>query len=623
MKKKTFTLGLLIISLKLYGLQITEILINYPYESNYCQYIEIFNNSPNPIDLRDFKLSVQGYEIKITNLYLSDFETEGITNSFILNSSNIAVILPYSYSYSSKPFYFPSNTLILTTSTKYLAKEIPLNYNIVSTVKLISNTTTIDQVNTGSLTLNSISLERNGTLFYSTGNPSPGYIDKDKRIWFSKYLYNPNEIVEVFLNFQTNSDRLNVKLIGKGDIVVSKIGQNLYKGYITGFNNGERIVAKYDNLNSTSKILNLFDTNSSIYEKLLVNEVCFAPSKTWYSILQGDTPQEIGREIDKYFEIVNLHSNIIYITNLYIHCISRDMEVYYNLAERAYFSSKRGFLTNPVYIEPYEYLISSTPKITSNMVFTIKDNHPYKGGKIISFIEEKNLKLIPYSHSNEYMYLGYRTASLLPNALSIELGGKYRSWSETIARYNGYQEPSIFVDSKYKKIGTTVRIIIVDEVWNNYLTLKLISRNFGTTRILNITNQGLYYLGEYKISKEPFDGIYATEEDEIIIEYHKDGITYRENFLAIPQNVKDIIPKETPFLEKTILKYGDKIRVLNSSRGDKITLYDKSGNFILSLNIDRNNSFEISSTFMSKNNLYIVLIERDNKKYIHKLFILE
>ncbi|MCX8095985.1 MAG: hypothetical protein N3D81_00620 [Spirochaetes bacterium] len=598
-------------------------LFNFPYEKNYCQYLELFNDTSNSVDLRNFKIFVQGYEIRITNLHTSEFETHGITNSFILQPQQVAVILPNSYSLSSKPFFFTTNTLILSSSTKYLGGNIPLNKDIVSSIKLLSNNVVVDQVNSTTQYDNAISFERVENNFIPTQTPSFGFVRNQKHIWFSKYLYSPNEYIEVFLRLNTNSSSVQVELIDNQNLQLTKVQDDVFRGLITPKTNSSKVIVRFEDIVSSVRVIDLFDTNSIFFENLLINEVCFLPMKRWLDHLLGYEASGKGREIDKYFEILNTTSETIQITSMYIHCLSRENEIYTPLGREVYYSSKRGIVSNITYILPYEYLIATTPNITSNMLFTLKDGHPYKGGRIIHFIEDRSLKLVPFVHSNYYIFQGKPTASVLPNGLKSSIGGRVLNWSETPGRYNGFRTPTIILDGKYKVVGSKLKIIIVDETLDTTTPIRIITRNSRITRSIVLTNTGLYYYGELTISTNHFDSIYVSESDEVMIEYSKSGEIFSETFFVIPHNSKEISTRDEVIIEKSILKYGDKIRFINVRRTDTITFFDRNGNFIRLLKPESEGVYEISSTSLVKNNLYFIVVERGNKKQFYKLVLLD
>lgn len=603
-----------------YSQIITEILINYPYEKEVCQYIEIFNNTQTPINLRDFSLLVQGYEIKITNIFLSDFETEGITNSFILEPNQFAIVLPYSYAYSSKPFYFPSNTLILTTSTKYLGKTTPLNLDIIQTIKLLSNKVVVDSVSLIFPSTTFISFERYGNNFLPSQIPSFGFTNNPFKIYFSKPLCKPNEKITIFLEVHTNTSSIEIELVGKGTLTLTRTTSNTFESSFQISKNGERIIARFNNLPATTRALDLFQLSES-YNTLLLNEINFLPTKSWLNYFFGGSQDEKIIETDKYVEIVNLSKNVIPTTNLYLHCISKQRELMFNLKELIAFSSRRGLIENPLEILPEEYLIIFTPNITSNMAFILRDNHPYKGGQILHFVEETTLGIIPFNHSNKFVFKGYPTVSLLPNAFPSKLGGKFLNWIETPARYNGFRDPSIVVDSKYKRINSDLEIYVIDEILEPTKTIRVFSKESKIVRTLEITNQGFWYYGKYKISTNPLDKIYAKELDEITIEYSRDFQNFSETVFVLPQNLVEIPPTQPPFLEKSIIKPKETIKIINVKKGDNITFFTKEGNYIKTFKADKNDKYEIDSSFLGKKGIFIIQLTRGDHNYLLKIVL--
>lgn len=600
---------------------ISEVLFNYPYESEYCQYIEIFNNTSSTIDLRYFSFLVQGYEIKITNLFLSDFETEGITNSSILQPNQFAVILPYSYYLTSKPFYFPSNTIILTTPTKYLGKTTHITKDMLSTIKLISNNNVLDSVNMNITSGEGVCIERIGSEFRFSQTPSYGFIPNDSNIWFPKQVYSMNEGVEVFLKFQTNIDTINIELVGKGNLTLNRVSENIFRGILQPTYNGDRIVAKFGNITATTRTLNLFEL-SPLKNTLLINEICFLPSRRWLDYFQGGSGIGTPREIDKYFEIINVSSNRIYLTNTYLHCLNNQKEIILGIKENIFYSSQRGFSTNLLYIEPYEYILVSSPNISGDMIFLLKDNHPYRGGKIIHFCEPKDVKIIPFSHSNTFSVSNKPTISLLPNGFPTEFGGRFLNWSETPSRYNGFSSPSIVFDSKFKKIEEKINIYLVDEIFDDVIFTRIHTKNTKISRSLVLTNMGFWYYGEFTISTNPLDPVYVSEEDEVVVEYNKSGFVFYDTFFVIPQDSIQISKDNTPILEKGILKLGENIRFINVMKGDIIRFFTTDGFFIKEFVVNESEVFEISSLFLSRRGIYIIEVDRKGIKNIYKVVIL-
>ena len=602
---------------------ISEVLFNYPHERENCQYIEIYNNLNQTIDLRNFKFTVQGYEIKITNIFLGDFETEGITNSFLLNPGQTAVILPYFYVQSSKPFYFPSNTLILTTSTKYLANTTPLNYDILTSIKLISNDQVIDYISSVQHQNQGISLVRYNNNFFLTDKPSFGFIEADKHLWLSKYVYHPKDAVEIFLRIETNVNTVQLELLGKGYITLSKVSENLFKGTVTFYQNGEKIVAKFHDIVTSARCIDLFEISREMSEKMLLNEICFSPTKRWFDFFLGNPLVGPTTEKDKYIEIVNLHSQDLPITNVYIHAMNESKEIMINLKENVFYSSLRGIVSNIDSIKPYEYLLISSPGITSNMCFTLKDNHPYKGGKIVHLAEEKNLKIIPFTHSNSFTLYNKPTVSVLPNAFPNRLGGKFLNWRETPARYNGFQEPTIILDSKFKKINSKISIYLISEILENtVIPLKVTTKNSRISRNINLTNLGLWYFGEFEISNSPNAVIYVEANDEVTIEYNYGTQRFLETFFVIPENALQISKDGEVVMEKSVIKRRETIRFINTKKGDRIKFFSKDGNFIRELTVENEKVQEVDSSFLTKG-IYIIQYQKGKTTSILKLVILE
>lgn len=601
---------------------ISEVLFSFPYESDFCQYIEIYNNSDQTIDLRYFKLLVQGYEIGITNIFLADFETEGITNSFLLAPHHVAVVLPYSYAYSSKPFYFPSNTLILTASTKYLAKTTPLRYDILSTIKLVSNNEIVDYVSSGQFQNQGISLSRYNNNFVITDKPSFGFVESSGHIWFSKYIYSPKDVIEIFLRLETNANNMQLELVGRGSINLSKVSENLFKGSISFQTNGERIISKFLNMTTSVRVVDLFELSKNLNEKVLLNEICFSPTKKWYNFFLNNSIIGSPSEGDKYIEIVNLNSQEVPVTNMYIHAISSGGEIIINVKENVFYSSLRGVVSNIDYVKPYEYLLVSAPGITSNMCLILKDNHPYKGGRIVHFAEEKNLKIIPFYHTNTFISYGKPTVSILPNALPNSLGGKFLSWYETPSRYNGFQKPTILIDGKFKIIGSKISIYLVSESYEDIVMVRVITKNSRIVRNIYLTNMGLWYFGEFILSNDPYSTIYVEPNDEVTIEYNLGNQRFSETFFVVPQGSMQISKNNEVVIEKSLLKSGEAIRFINTRKGDIIRFFTKDGNFLKEMEVDKDDIYEVNSLFLPRG-VYVLVYQRDSIKSIFKVVILD
>ncbi|MEN2998445.1 MAG: hypothetical protein ABDH28_05365 [Brevinematia bacterium] len=602
---------------------ITEVLFNYPYEKEICQYIEIFNSSTNSVDLREFSILVQGYEVKITNIFLSELETEGITNSFLLKPGQFAVILPYSYSLSSKPFFFPTNAVILTTSTKYLARATPLNEEILSTIKLLSNGTVIDSVVYSSTSGKGITIERNGDRFVLSEKPSFGFWGKNKSMWFSKPLYEIYDSIELFLSIDTNTDSVDVEVLGRATITLTRVSGNTFKASLTPGHNGERIVARFGEMVSTARVLNLFETSTNLGKKLLLNEVCFSPTKRWVEYFQGGSGVGPAREGDKYVEIVNISSEEIPITNLYLHGISTNTEIILNLSTSVFYSSKRGFSTILGYAEPYEYLLISAPGISSNMTYMLKDGHPYKGGKILHFLENKTLRMIPFSHSNIFIFSGNPTVSLLPNAFSTEFGGRFLNWQETPARYNGFANPSIIVDSKYKTVGTKVKIFVVEDPLENVALVRVYTKSTKISRVITLTNFGFWYYGEFLISTNQSDVLFVGENDEVTLEYYKTGKRFYETFFVIPSNAISVSIEGSPIVERSVVKVGEPVRLINVDVGDRVKFFTRDGYFVKEFEIQKAGIYELDSSLFIRRGIYFIEHTRGKVKSFFKILILD
>lgn len=598
---------------------ITEVLFNYPYEKSICQYVEIFNNLSQPLDMRHFCLLVQGYEIRITNIFLSDFETEGVTNSFLLNPGQFAVVLPYSYSYSSKPFYFPSNTLILTSSTKYLGGATPLSEDILSTIRLVSNNVVVDYVSYIPRGSEGVSVERGGSGFVLTGKPSFGSLGNVRSIWFSKYLYTTSESIEVFVRLSTNVYYLSAEVLTRGYVTLNKVSEDTFKGIITPLYNGERVVVRFEGMVSATRSLNLFEVSAE--RKLVLNEVCFLPTKQWFDYFQGGSGVGRPREVDKYLEIVNLSCDDIPVSNLYIHYVSPNKELIFRVRDNAYYSSRRGAITGLDCIRQGEYILVSVPEVSSNGAYLLRDGYPYKGGKLIHFVESEGVGIIPFAHSNTFRFSGKPTVSLLPNALPAELGGRFLNWGETPARYNGFREPSIIVDSRYKKVGTVVSIYLVDEVVESMVLVRVYTRNTRVTRSIALTNAGLWFYGEFLVSTDPSATIFVMENDEVTLEYRRGDEVFFESFFVIPEGAKEIAGSGFVLIEKGVIKLGEPIKFVGVRKGDRVKIFTKEGDFVKEATIESYGIYEVNSSFLVKRGVFFVEYDREGTKAFFKLIV--
>ncbi|MGC8766642.1 MAG: hypothetical protein ACP5QP_02980 [Brevinematia bacterium] len=595
-----------------YSLTITEVLYDFPYEASYCQYIELFNDTTNVVDLRTFKLSVSGYIVSITNIFLNDFECGGITNSFLLYPNQFAIVLPYSYAYSSKPFYFPTNVLVLTTSTKYLASFLPLKKEFLSYIKLISNDVVIDYVNEGNYS--GMSIERTDNGFVSKYYPTLGYCGSTN-LFFSKQIYQLNEEAEINMVITTNVNSLQVEVVGRGVITLNKFSDNIFRGRIGFSYNGERIIVKFGDIVATSRGVDLFEF-SPLKGKVIINEICFNPTKRWFDYFNYGYSSGSPGEVDKYFEIISFSNDTLSLSNLFLHCVG-DTEVIINVSDNAFYSSMRGILGDKI-INVGEYILVSSPGISSNMAFMLRDGHPYKGGRLIDFVEEKRIFYIPFSHSNKFSYIGRSTVSLLPNALITDFGGKFLNWYESPSRYNGFSEPSLILDSKYKKVGEKIKIILVDEVGGEIIPIKFYSD--GISRSLTLTNLGFYYYGEFVISTNYLDPFYVKENEQVVLEYYKNGDFFTNNFFVISEGAYSLNEFSKPILEKSILRLGEKIKFLNVHPGDSIILFDSNGVMVKEFKVLDNN-FEIDSGFIVRRGVYFIKVNSGKDSIILKLFV--
>jgi hypothetical protein len=601
-----------------YSIMISEVVFNYPYEKEKNQYIEIINDSPYTIDLRNYDIYLQGYKINLTILS-NDIESDDIKYTYYLNPGDVAVILPYDYLTSSIPFYF-SNTIIFFSSTKYLGKNGPIKKEDISTIKIVSNGVVIDSL--PSINNNSVNIERifhgSETNTLQTDIISPGYIrNENLYIHFGKLLYNFPDTIEIFLNIQTNVNQISLTILGRGEILLSRESGNLFRGTVVPRYNGEKIIAKFQNIYSSTRALDIFNIGN-LEESLAINEVCFYPSKSWFSYFSSGTLLNSTNTLDKYIEIVNFSKSNISITNSYIHVMSPLTNYYIRLLENAYYSSIYGYSTNLLQISPGEYLIAKVGDVKHDSLVMLKDNHPYRGGKILSLVEMKGLNIFPLAHSNYYIYESNRTVSLLPDGLPTKLGGKYRNYYETPAKYNGFSTPSIIVDNEYKKVGEILKLLIITKEKEPFTEVVFRTKNSRILRTFLITNQGFWYYGEFTINK--LGEIPTEEDDEINIEFTYNGQKYERKVFVIPQSSYPIGIQDNPFLEKEILNKGEKIRIFNISKGDEITIFTFDYYPVLKVVSDKKGIFEVSTSNLVRG-IYIVMIKSKKGNYVTKILL--
>ncbi len=599
-------------------IMISEVVFNYPYEKEKNQYIEIINNSPYTIDLRAYDIYIQGYKINPT-LISNDIESTNINYTYYLNPGDVAVILPYDYLTSSMPFYF-SNTIILFSSTKYLGKNGPIKKEDISTIKIVSNDIVIDSL--PSINDDSVGVERtfreNETNTASTSIISPGYIrDENLYIHFSKLLYKFPETIEILLNIQTNVNQIPITILGKGEILLFRESGSLFRGTIVPSYNGEKIIAKFQNIHSSTRTLDIFSI-SNLEEHLMINEICFYPSKSWFSYFSSGTLSNSTNISDKYIEIINISKSNVPITNTYLHIMNLSTNYYIKLSENVYYSSTYGYSTNLSELSPGEYLIAKTGDIKHDHLFMLKNNHPYRGGKILSLVEMKGLNIFPSAHSNYYNYESNGTISLLPDGLPTKLGGKYRNYYETPGKYNGFSTPSIIVDNEYKKVGEVLKLWIITKEKVPFTEMTLRTKNSEIFRSFLITNQGFWYYREFNLNKS---GDIPTEEnDEITIEFNYQGQKYEKKVFVIPQEAKQIFNNPTPFLERMIIRRGENIRILNISKGDEITILTSNYHPTLKIVSDKTGIFEVSTHNLVRG-IYLVLIKSKKGNLITKVLV--
>lgn len=613
-----FVLIFFLIPIYCYPMMISEVVFNFPYEKEKNQYIEIVNLLPFTVDLRNYEIYLQGYKINLTT-YTNSIESPVTQDSFYLEPGRVAIILPYEYLTSSMPFYF-SNVTVLFSTTKYLGKNGPIKREDIGTIKIVSNNVVIDSL--PSIQEDSIGIERtlttDGTNTTSTEIISPGYVRTDEYIYFGKLLYDFPSTGEIFLHSQTNANQVNLEILGRGEVTLTKVSENTFKGTIIPIYNGEKVIAKSGNLYTSTRFLNLFEIGG-LDENLVINEVCLTPSKSWFSYFSSGLFSDSVNTSDKYIEIINISQSPVPITNMYIQVMG---STNYNIkiSDEIYYSSKFGYSTEMVQISPGEYVVAKAGDIKAESLIMLKDNHPYRGGKVLSFVEMKGMNIFPLEHSNYYTYESNRTISLLPDGLPTRLGGKYRNYYETPSAYNGFSSPTIIVDNEYKKVGESVRVWIVTKEKEPYTEITLKTKNSGMFRTFLITNQGFWYYREFKISDNGSEDIVVNESDEIELEFNYNGQKYTKSVFLIPGNSYLVNETNNILLKKGIVKRGDSIVVMNVSTGDEIIVLTSNYYPVMKMVSDRNGIFEFSTSNLVRG-LYILVVRGKKGNFVNKFFV--
>ncbi len=612
---------LLLITYQSFSLKITEITFNLPLDTQRCQYIEVYNELPVAIDLSNLKVSIEG---QIYSLELIDFdlESKGITNSFILEPNSYAIILPEGYKDSSKVFYFPSNALVLKVESYLFTQNKGIDYQNLFSVKLISNSILIDEIRNIILSNHSIvSIFRvNENDFITSETFTPGYDNKDLEFYISPTFHDGKTPITLTLKMNTNASVLPVEILEYHTVYLTKNSSGFYSITINvPFSNGKKIVANFEGKYFATSIINNLFLLSQIYQKIQINEVCFRPSKSWYSYFREGlliTPSPR----DKYVEILNISTDIIPLTNFYICYFSNRKTNYFSVTAKSYFSSKLGPVSNRTEILPDEYILMETEDIDEDSLIFLSDDHPFRDGKIISFLESKGVSVLPFSHSNKFNFSASRnTVSLLPNGFYTHFGGKYLSWYETPARYNGFAHPVIYTSSKYLSKDSKFDIFLIQELNQDFVNVSLISEDF--IRLKKLNKIGSFFTGTVNLQNENlnikfspykitilYNAFYTNISTEVFITEEKIMEIAGENILLLPT----LVTKNTEVIKIHNIPVGSEVKVFNPKH---ILVYKTITNSRL-IEINTKN-------IISRRGIYRVVIITPRKEIIHKTFAYE
>ncbi len=576
--KKIISILSLITTTNLSALKITEV---FPGGVNFFdseeKYIEIHNSLNESFNIKGIKIHIytntsEYIEIGLQNGLLITKEFKFIQNkketispldTIILlsarftNHIGLLPILP------DTSIFFPDNETIWNTGWENRLEKIEILYNGTE----IFDTGKIDLKKKENL---SHSL-KNFTYIYtglSPGNPEPEFLSS------SNLIVKSGEEVIIYSSSYLNG-QINISTSQscyRDSINIFKEDNTIYARWTVpfGLKNGENIFFDFNNRRLLIRYID-WNSSSKYYERIFINEVVADP-KVDYS--GGNwTGKDGGGTInstDDWIEILNISTNKVDLNSLFV----LEKTNVKKLKIRTNTSSSNSMLSEGIAI------VSPEDGLSEKANLYLFENHPYKGGQIIDYIEYgkdfdgDGICLPPLSSTSAEEE---SLSRIIQGTQKLPYVQTFKKTKASFAKINSFDRPYLFLLST-----NNILTIFLYENSENISVVKL--KNELDEEDIKLEKNEFYFYKEIKFTEkqtEHFDGTLSTGKGTITKIIYKSQET---NWQYVSEGWK--MPEDNTELENIVIYPNPleiskkKLKFSNLPKGVEIFCLDNKGNIL-------------------------------------------
>ncbi len=574
------------------------------------KYIEIYNNGSESIPISAIELRIYtnentyiklGVKASSINIELPDV----LRNVSELKPQDVAIIISTRYTNHLELLPFASNCIILSPSSETLWNSSW--HSRISNIELWING--VKYFETGQINLK----EEEGKSFQFDGKKfiseflSCG-VEKLEYISTSNLIVTEGDIIEIYGKNSVNKLRIySTKTFYNEEREISSYFNLRLK--IPKLRNGENLILE---AGKTRLVLRYVDFNelSDYYGKVFINELVGDPKKDYSG---GNWTGEDGRgtinSTDDWIELVNFSFESLNIKELFF--LEKGINLKKLIPRNNPTSADKNILENGFVI------VTPEGGLSQNSDLYLFIGNPFKGGKIIDYIDYKEISLKANSLEDEAL------SCMIQGEAGLDKKKSYKKTKVTFLKENSPPEGFLTFFLKEDKI---LLYVSDNSIEKEYINVKL--KNYFDEEEILLKKTNFYFKGEIKIveNSKNFDGLLTTgkgckteisyinpftgREVKDVFSFVKDGWNLPEN----TDELTDFIIYPNPF----VLGRDKKLKITKFPVDSEIFLLDDSGNIIKN---EKLNGSLIEWEENLKRGFYLVVIHHKGKRVIKKLFV--
>ncbi|MCX7821553.1 MAG: T9SS type A sorting domain-containing protein [Brevinematales bacterium] len=593
-----------------YSLRITEIFTgNGDFFDREEKYIEIFNDGEEIIQIQNLEVRIYtnqnsyvkvGLKTTIFSLDLPDVLSKNEIKPF-----ETAVLISSKFTNHFGLLPFSSNCIVLhpSSETAWMSSW----HSKISNVQIYLNGAKVFE--TGPLILkeeNFKSFSFDGEKFIKSGL-SPGFPFVEY-ISSSNLIVKPLELIQIF-GVANGKEKLVIKTTKSFYSEERDVEEGFsFFWRVPLLKNGENIIFEAKGKRLVLRFVDL-TVRSDFYGKIFLNELVGDPKKDYSG--GGWTGEDGGGTInstDDWVELLNTSEESLNIDNLFF-------------LEKGINVKKLIVRTNSTSLEKKNFskgflVVSPDGGLSLKGDLYLFEGHPFKGGKVIDYIDYNIIGLSSTSFDDESLSVLIQGNTNLPKDRIIKkTKASYLIDNSPISGFLCYffdkNELNIFVADR-SILDTNLNINLKNGFDEENLVLKKEDFYFsGGIKIVesSVKYDGILGVGKGSYTKISYTNLFSYNLVSEIWSY----VSLGWNLPEFGNELKDVVIYPNP-----ILSGNKKIKITNFPEGAHIFLLDNRGN-ILKSEIAKEKIIEWEENFLR--GFYLIAIHYNGRKVVKKLFV--